>query len=111
LLTFLPEEIGRLTKLKVLNLSSNLLKNLPYSICKLKELQAIWLSENQVMTIWEHHWIYDQFMVFFLTACFVFFLNNFTADKNSDTATARKREEWQTLFDVLPFASRTNNQK
>lgn len=47
-MTSIPEEIGRLSKLKVLNLSSNLLRNLPYSICKLKELQALWLSENQV---------------------------------------------------------------
>lgn len=45
---YLPEEIGRLSKLKVLNLSSNLLKYLPYSISKLKELQALWLAENQV---------------------------------------------------------------
>jgi len=47
-LVYLPEEIGRLSKLKVLNLSSNMIKHLPYSISKLKELQALWLSENQV---------------------------------------------------------------
>ena len=34
--------------MKVLNISSNSLKYLPYSINKWKELQALWLSENQV---------------------------------------------------------------
>jgi Leucine-rich repeat (LRR) protein len=47
-LFYLPEEISRISKLKVLNLSSNLLKVLPYSISKLRELQALWLVENQV---------------------------------------------------------------
>jgi leucine-rich repeat protein SHOC2 len=47
-LIYLPEEIGRLSRLKILNLSSNMLKHLPYSISKLKELQALWLAENQV---------------------------------------------------------------
>lgn len=49
-LNYLPEEIGRLSRLKVLNLSANMLQFLPYSISKLKELQALWLSENQVIT-------------------------------------------------------------
>lgn len=47
-LTYVPDEIGRLSRLKVLNLSANLIQFLPYSISKLKELQALWLSENQV---------------------------------------------------------------
>ena len=46
---YLPDEIGRIHKLRVLNLSSNRLKYLPCSICKLKELQALWLTENQVI--------------------------------------------------------------
>lgn len=35
----------------MLNLSSNRLKYLPFSISKLKELQALWLSENQTKSI------------------------------------------------------------
>ncbi|XP_008585599.1 PREDICTED: leucine-rich repeat-containing protein 7 isoform X3 [Galeopterus variegatus] len=34
-------------KLRVLNLSDNRLKNLPFSFTKLKELAALWLSDNQ----------------------------------------------------------------
>lgn len=41
--------MGRISKLRVLNLSANKLKYLPCSICKLKELQALWLTENQVI--------------------------------------------------------------
>jgi len=32
----------------VLNLSDNEVKVLPYSLMNLKELQALWLAENQV---------------------------------------------------------------
>ncbi|MBN3307318.1 LRRC7 protein, partial [Amia calva] len=74
-LEFLPEEIGQMTKLRVLNLSDNSvldyshslnccsstlsfllslsfvcfnrLKNLPFSFTKLKDLAALWLSDNQ----------------------------------------------------------------
>lgn len=50
-LSYIPDEIGRLSRLKVLNLSANMLQCLPYSISKLKELQALWLSENQVRSL------------------------------------------------------------
>uniref|UniRef100_A0A1A8BMW2 Leucine rich repeat containing 7 n=1 Tax=Nothobranchius kadleci TaxID=1051664 RepID=A0A1A8BMW2_NOTKA len=46
-LEFLPDEIGQMTKLRVLNLSDNRLKNLPFSFTKLKDLAALWLSDNQ----------------------------------------------------------------
>uniref|UniRef100_A0A9J7XDP9 Leucine rich repeat containing 7 n=1 Tax=Cyprinus carpio carpio TaxID=630221 RepID=A0A9J7XDP9_CYPCA len=44
---FLPDEIGQMTKLRVLNLSDNRLKNLPFTFTKLKDLAALWLSDNQ----------------------------------------------------------------
>lgn len=43
----LPEDIGRLIELRVLNLTNNYLKYLPYSIVNLPNLTALWLSENQ----------------------------------------------------------------
>ena len=46
-LTYLPDEIGRITRLRVLTLSDNEIKALPYSLMNLKELQALWLAENQ----------------------------------------------------------------
>ncbi|XP_005111171.2 uncharacterized protein LOC101857072 [Aplysia californica] len=46
-LTYIPDELGRIPRLRVLNLSDNLLRHLPFSIVKLKELQALWLTENQ----------------------------------------------------------------
>ncbi|XP_076134193.1 leucine-rich repeat-containing protein 7 [Alosa pseudoharengus] len=46
-LEFLPDEIGQMTKLRVLNLSDNRLKNLPFTFTKLKDLAALWLSDNQ----------------------------------------------------------------
>lgn len=46
-LEYLPDEIGRLTSLKVLNLSRNKLQCLPYSLAKITQLQSLWLSENQ----------------------------------------------------------------
>ncbi|XP_030852809.1 uncharacterized protein LOC589701 isoform X2 [Strongylocentrotus purpuratus] len=46
-LQVLPDEIGRIAKLTVVNLSNNRLQSLPYSFTKLKNLQALWLSENQ----------------------------------------------------------------
>ncbi|CAG5135228.1 unnamed protein product, partial [Candidula unifasciata] len=46
-LTYIPDELGRIPRLRVLNLSDNLLQYLPFSIIKLKELQALWLTENQ----------------------------------------------------------------
>ena len=53
-LEYLPDEIGRIPRLRVLNLSDNKLRCLPYSLIRLKELQALWLSENQV---WLVDWI------------------------------------------------------
>ncbi|CAL1540851.1 unnamed protein product [Lymnaea stagnalis] len=46
-LTYIPDELGRIPRLRVLNLSDNCLRYLPFSITKLKELQALWLTENQ----------------------------------------------------------------
>uniref|UniRef100_A0A8C5CJF7 PDZ domain-containing protein n=1 Tax=Gadus morhua TaxID=8049 RepID=A0A8C5CJF7_GADMO len=46
-LEFLPDEIGQMTKLRVLNLSDNRLRNLPFTFTKLKDLAALWLSDNQ----------------------------------------------------------------
>ena len=46
-LTYIPDEIGRIPRLRVLNLSDNQLLHLPFSFIKLKELQALWLTENQ----------------------------------------------------------------
>ncbi|CAC5368119.1 Protein lap1,Leucine-rich repeat-containing protein 7,Protein lap4,Protein scribble homolog,Leucine-rich repeat-containing protein 1,Erbin [Mytilus coruscus] len=46
-LEYIPDEIGRIPRLRVLNLSDNRLKCLPFTFVKLKELQALWLSENQ----------------------------------------------------------------
>ena len=47
-LSFVPDELGRLPRLRVLNLSDNKLSFLPYSLTRLKQLQALWLAENQV---------------------------------------------------------------
>lgn len=44
----IPDELGHINALKVINLSGNLLQYLPFSIAKLPNLQALWLSENQV---------------------------------------------------------------
>uniref|UniRef100_A0A2C9JVF7 PDZ domain-containing protein n=1 Tax=Biomphalaria glabrata TaxID=6526 RepID=A0A2C9JVF7_BIOGL len=46
-LTYIPDELGRIPRLRVLNLSDNYLRYLPFTIIKLKELQALWLTENQ----------------------------------------------------------------
>ena len=48
-LSFVPDEVGRIPHLHVLNLSDNRLSFLPYSLTRLKELQALWLAENQVL--------------------------------------------------------------
>jgi len=47
-LVYIPDEIGRIPHLKVLNLSDNKLQSLPFGLIKLKELSALWLAENQV---------------------------------------------------------------
>jgi protein scribble len=44
----LPMEIGRLSNMRVLDVSGNRLNYLPYTINVLSNLQALWLSENQV---------------------------------------------------------------
>uniref|UniRef100_A0A674D6P7 Leucine rich repeat containing 7 n=1 Tax=Salmo trutta TaxID=8032 RepID=A0A674D6P7_SALTR len=44
-LEFLPDEIGQMTKLRVLNLSDNRIS--PFTFTKLKDLAALWLSDNQ----------------------------------------------------------------
>ncbi len=49
LLEQLPLEIGKLEKLRVLDVCNNRLNYLPYTINVLFELQALWLSENQVI--------------------------------------------------------------
>ena len=45
---YVPDELGRIPRLRVLNLSGNRIRFLPYSLIKLKQLQALWLAENQV---------------------------------------------------------------
>ena len=47
-LSYVPDELGRIPRLRVLNLSDNKLRFLPYSLTRLKEIQALWLAENQV---------------------------------------------------------------
>lgn len=47
----LPEEIGNLTKLKILILNTNKLKSLPNSIIKLKNLEVLDLSINEDLDI------------------------------------------------------------
>ena len=39
--------MGHITKLAVLNLAGNCIPHLPVSFVKLKNINAIWLSENQ----------------------------------------------------------------
>lgn len=43
----LPMEVGRLTNVKVLDVSGNRLSFLPFTINVLTGLQALWLAENQ----------------------------------------------------------------
>jgi len=43
----LPDGIGSLQNLVVLMLTQNKITNLPLSVLKLKNLNALWLSENQ----------------------------------------------------------------
>lgn len=43
----LPLEIGKLSRLRVLDVANNKLVHLPYTINVLQNLQALWLSENQ----------------------------------------------------------------
>lgn len=43
----LPDEIGLIAQLRVLNVSGNRLRHLPLAIAKLRNLQALWLAENQ----------------------------------------------------------------
>jgi len=43
----MPDGIGSLQNLVVLMLTQNKIKNLPLSVLKLKNLNALWLSENQ----------------------------------------------------------------
>lgn len=43
----LPLEIGKLSRLRVLDVANNKLAHLPYTINVLQNLQALWLSENQ----------------------------------------------------------------
>ena len=42
-----PQELGHITKLAVLNLAGNNIPHLPLSFVKLKQINAIWLTENQ----------------------------------------------------------------
>nr|CAD7256422.1 unnamed protein product [Timema shepardi] len=42
-----PAELGHLPSIRMINLSENLLCNLPVSILKLSHLTALWLSNNQ----------------------------------------------------------------
>lgn len=46
-MTFIPDGIGSLQNLVVLMLTQNKIKNLPLSVLKLTNLNALWLSENQ----------------------------------------------------------------
>lgn len=43
----MPDGIGSLQNLVVLMLTQNKITNLPLSVLKLKNLNALWLSENQ----------------------------------------------------------------
>jgi len=47
-LSSIPDEIGRIPNLHVLNLSDNKLCSLPFGLMKLKHLTALWLADNQV---------------------------------------------------------------
>jgi Leucine-rich repeat (LRR) protein len=47
-LVCIPDELGRIPHLKVLNLCDNKLRCLPFGLIKLKELTALWLADNQV---------------------------------------------------------------
>lgn len=44
----LPDDIGLLNNLKVLNVSGNDLAHLPASLVNIPSLNALWLSDNQV---------------------------------------------------------------
>jgi Leucine-rich repeat (LRR) protein len=50
-LTTLPPEIGKLTKLKVLNLQGNQLTTLPPEIGNLTNLRELWVDDNQLTTL------------------------------------------------------------
>ena len=43
----LPDELGHIVNLAVLNLAGNFLPHLPVSFIKLKSITAIWLANNQ----------------------------------------------------------------
>ena len=43
----IPQELGHITRLAVLNLAGNKIPHLPLSFVKLKQINAIWLTENQ----------------------------------------------------------------
>jgi Leucine-rich repeat (LRR) protein len=49
-LVYIPDELGRIPHLKVLNLCDNKLRCLPFGLIKLKELAALWLADNQVQS-------------------------------------------------------------
>jgi len=46
-LSSIPDEIGSLHNLVILTLTQNKIQNLPLSILKLANLNALWMSENQ----------------------------------------------------------------
>ena len=46
-LSTLPAEIDHIINLAVINLTANMIQNLPVSLMKLSNISAIWLSENQ----------------------------------------------------------------
>ncbi|XP_064624560.1 erbin-like isoform X2 [Lineus longissimus] len=50
-LQYLPDELGRIPRLRVLNVSENQLVCLPFAFTKLKQIQALWLSENQAQPL------------------------------------------------------------
>lgn len=46
-LTKIPVDIGRLTQLRVINVVNNFLTQLPVTILNLRQLSALWISDNQ----------------------------------------------------------------
>lgn len=70
-LTKIPIDIGRLTNLRVLNVVNNFIAQLPVTILNLRQLSALWISDNQGQPLMPLQKEFNEETQFYYLSCFL----------------------------------------
>lgn len=70
-LTKIPVDIGRLTNLRVLNIVNNFIAQLPVTILNLRQLSALWISDNQGQPLMPLQKEFNEETQFYYLSCFL----------------------------------------